>query len=560
MPAAPPRRPLRQYGFELYLGIVRAVGTQVGEVVNALTNALEQYNVRVRRIRLAERIFGYVKPRLPARVDDLPQLRAEDPFGYYELMMNAGDKLRRENPSLVAFLAISRMQELRKTHLKEKTGHRGAVYIFDSLMHSGEVEALRQIYGDRFFLLGIYESEDRRLKTLTETFQQSARKRNQSAESLARRIMLRDRGSVTGEEVGAGRGSHRLSIEDTFFLSDVFIAITDDTPITLEEGESSDSVLRRLFRQLFSYPVGVPSGEEQGMAFAYLAARSTAALSRRVGAAIMSEGDELLAVGANEVPQFGGGQYGGEEGWRDHEYTFEPLSGKLSFYDKPVEGADSNDVLRMNLIYDFLYRLSVITDRQIPDGRAIRRETLRLVTNRYFKESEVMDLITLSRTVHAEMAALTSAQRQGISVAGATVYTTTFPCHECTRHLLASGIVRVVYVEPYPKSKTWELHRDAVNLGIDGKGLVFQPFIGIAPRRQDALFSMTERKWRPRMIGVAQDIGGGGQALRYGQSLHRGWRMQGAPVRDSVIPDEPLASAQESQARRLEVAYLKYAP
>ncbi|MDN3612645.1 hypothetical protein QWZ16_23945 [Vibrio ostreicida] len=26
-----------------------------------------------------------------------------------------------------------------------------------------------------------------------------------------------------------------------------------------------------------------------------------------------------------------------------------------------------------------------------------------------------------------------------------------FPCHNCAKHIVASGIKRVVYVEPYPK-------------------------------------------------------------------------------------------------------------
>ena len=48
--------------------------------------------------------------------------------------------------------------------------------------------------------------------------------------------------------------------------------------------------------------------------------------------------------------------------------------------------------------------------------------------------------------------------------AGTTLYTTTFPCHNCTRHIVAAGISRVVYVKPYPKSLAFQLHYDSISL------------------------------------------------------------------------------------------------
>jgi deoxycytidylate deaminase len=62
--------------------------------------------------------------------------------------------------------------------------------------------------------------------------------------------------------------------------------------------------------------------------------------------------------------------------------------------------------------------------------------------------SRIMDLTEYGRVVHAELLALCDAARLGRSVKGATLYCTTFPCHNCTKHLLASGIRRVVFMEP----------------------------------------------------------------------------------------------------------------
>ena len=68
------------------------------------------------------------------------------------------------------------------------------------------------------------------------------------------------------------------------------------------------------------------------------------------------------------------------------------------------------------------------------------------------KDAAVMDLTEYGRVVHAEMHALCDAARLGKAIKGATLYCTTFPCHNCTKHILAAGIRRVVYIEPYPKS------------------------------------------------------------------------------------------------------------
>ena len=65
------------------------------------------------------------------------------------------------------------------------------------------------------------------------------------------------------------------------------------------------------------------------------------------------------------------------------------------------------------------------------------------------RDSQLMAIIEYFRSVHAEMAALVTASRLGTTVKGATLYCTTFPCHECAKHIVAAGIERVVYVEPY---------------------------------------------------------------------------------------------------------------
>ncbi len=108
------------------------------------------------------------------------------------------------------------------------------------------------------------------------------------------------------------------------------------------------------------------------------------------------------------------------------------------------------------------------------------------------KNSELKDITEYGRAVHAEMAALLSASRLGIRLRGASLFSTTYPCHNCAKHIVAAGISRVVYIEPYPKSLADELHDDSITKNKNEKNrLFFEPFIGVGPRRFFDLFSLT---------------------------------------------------------------------
>lgn len=91
---------------------------------------------------------------------------------------------------------------------------------------------------------------------------------------------------------------------------------------------------------------------------------------------------------------------------------------------------------------------------------------------------------------------------RGASVNGATLFSTTFPCHECARHIVAAGVKRVVYVEPYPKSFVNELYPDSIEIDVDdyrGTHVVFEPFVGVSPRRYLDLFSLGDLDRKDKM-------------------------------------------------------------
>jgi len=54
------------------------------------------------------------------------------------------------------------------------------------------------------------------------------------------------------------------------------------------------------------------------------------------------------------------------------------------------------------------------------------------------------------RAVHAEVNAIIQCALEGVSSRGASAYTTDFPCVGCAKCLVQAGVVRLVYLAPYP--------------------------------------------------------------------------------------------------------------
>ena len=65
-------------------------------------------------------------------------------------------------------------------------------------------------------------------------------------------------------------------------------------------------------------------------------------------------------------------------------------------------------------------------------------------------ETELFEyLVTKPTVIHAELNAILHAARQGVSVKGATLYTTLSCCTACSAMIAQAGVKRVVYKEQY---------------------------------------------------------------------------------------------------------------
>jgi len=363
-------------------------------------------------------------------------------------LIEAGNRLRidSQNNAVLAAAVPNRICGMRGENVFPSR----LAYIVTSLKHPEEVGELRRIYGGGFYLIAIHSSKDRRLHNL---MHEDGGMSEQDAERLAE----------IDEHESKNAGQHT---RDTFHLADFFVA-----------DENNDDKLKasliRCLDLIFGNPVLTPTFNEFAMFTAFTSSLRSADLSRQVGA-VITKGDEILSTGANDCPKAGGGLY-----W--------PIFKENMVQDVPdgrdyMRRQDSNSVEKSNIINEIVSKFS---------GDEAQR------VEKALRESKIGDITEYGRVVHAEMEALMACARSTVSCQGGKLFCTTFPCHNCAKHIIAAGIMCVVYIEPYPKSKALVFHSDAVTESRPeeedaAKAKVrFMPFIGVGPRRFFDLFAMS---------------------------------------------------------------------
>lgn len=251
--------------------------------------------------------------------------------------------------------------------------------------------------------------------------------------------------------------------------------------------------INRLLRLIHGDRSVTPTHMEQGMYAAYAAGLRSACLSRQVGAAIAAPNGEILATGSNDVPRAGGGLYSSADGDADARCVRRPQQHCWNDFHKLKLRAEIGSKIDEALAKE-------LTTSSGPD------EPIRLSAERKefllaeLYKTRLKDLIEFSRSVHAEMDAIVSLARLGgAGIKGATLYTTTFPCHSCARHIVAAGINTVYYIEPYEKSMARDLHEDSIAFEFSAANqksdlVRFEHFEGVAPRQFSQLFSGGDRK------------------------------------------------------------------
>lgn len=462
---------------ELVFGFVGPTGVDLDQVCEALAGQLKNVGYETLTISLSDLIQQYL---------GLGTFKGH--FQRITSLMNGGNELRNRSgqAEIVASMGVVELRNLRKNlsgQPERPHETRRIAYVVRSFKRPEEVELYRSIYGKAFTLISVYSSRTARINSLTKKCLGGATA-ELTAEELAVRLVNRDHreeGAKFGQRVG-----------QTFPLADFFVT-SDPRPALNEQ-------LKRLVRLTFADPYLSPTRDEQGMFFAQASALRSLDLSRQVGAAILTMDGDIISTGCNEVPKFGGGLYWGEDDYRDRDYE---------------RGVDTNVIIKTELVEDAVRRLRtrewLIDEKRDRSDEELARQSL-IGEGAFLSDSKLFDVIEFGRAVHAEMAAISQAARNGTALQGTRLFCTTFPCHICARHIVAAGIREVIFIEPYEKSRTAELFSDSIVVEpheLSNARANFRPFVGVAPRRYMDFFQLSgSRKTEEGKILRQNDIAG----------------------------------------------------
>jgi len=347
------------------------------------------------------------------------------------------------------------------------------VHIFRQIKRVEEIDKFEQVFGRNILYIGCYCPTKKRVAYLVRNMRKTGRGINKKdLEAKALEIISTDE-----DERDKPYGQRIL---ECYPKSDYILDCSSKGALR--------SSCERLVEIYFGAPFISPTVDEYCSYIANAASYRSLDLSRQVGAAIFSKDCEVVSMGCNEVPKAGGGTYWSDSANDQRDYAL---------------GYDSNQRLREDMTRDALVRLqgagwlSAQFSEMKPDDLVEKVFGITDANKGPLFGSMIADVIEYGRMVHAEMNALADAARFRRSTAGATLYCTTMPCHMCTKLIIAAGISRVVFLQPYGKSLVDELFEDSVNM--DGgaiEGFVnYDTLTGVTPNGfKRAFHKVSKRK------------------------------------------------------------------
>jgi deoxycytidylate deaminase len=453
---------------EVVFGICSQIGSLKKSVIDSIEKSFKGFGYTVKKIKLREFIDPYINSD-----KSHPDKTLE--YNEYKKKIETGNELRdKYGKDYLANLAISRIASdkkekfgIEKPEDVDKVESQRICYIIDSIKHTSELSAFRDVYQGVFYLLSIYTPYNERVKNLAEpniTINE--------AKELIEIDQFEDLPKDNGQQV-----------RKVFVDADFFIRVEKETNKTEVQKK-----IERYVNLIFEYGIETPTIKERAMYEAKSASVNSACLSRQVGASIITKSGELISTGWNDVPKFGGDLY-----------TSNDIEDNRCF----KTGICYNDHNKSRIKEYIKNEFRIKIDKENSDEIANIRDKITTLLDETLEESSIKSLIEFSRSVHAEMHAIINAGKlNGEKIRGGILFCTTYPCHNCARHIIAAGIEKVYYIEPYIKSKAPELHDDSITENENEHNKVqILLFDGVSPRRYLNFFKMTqERKQDGKLI------------------------------------------------------------
>ena len=443
---------------ELVFAFCGAVGSGVTEVTKILKEIVPNYKYQVEKVNVSALINTYSD-----NTDFKLKIKQYKENGNEHIRTKAlqqeGNRLRKEyGNDYLAQLIIQEISIKRDQKSEEEYKPRRHITIIDSLKHQDEVKLLKAVYNSMFFLFGVLCPEPTRRTRLI------GKKRINESDAID--LIDRDK----SDDLDHGQQLLKTIQHADFFIRNV---------------SSNSDILEKPLKRFITLILGenniTPTKEEYAMYCAQSSAYKSACISRQVGAAIVNETGEIIATGFNDVPKFGGGLYCTDDDKDDRCIN-------------KVGHECINDRHKKEIFDEIRAKL---TDK-IKD-----KNELDVTMKDISSIGRLKNLTEFSRSIHAEMDAITTVARNGKeTLKKASLYCTTYPCHNCARHILAAGIQKVFYIEPYEKSLAITLHGEEIINGTHAEKLSIIPFEGVAPKQYMNLFRSEKRKREGKKISL----------------------------------------------------------
>lgn len=480
---------------ELVFGLVGPIGCDIATIERSIERALKKVDYAPHIVSVSSTIGSLLELK-KGEQPELLTLRQK---------IDAGNEVRRayDSNGVLAAEAIRQIREVR-SRVNQTRGIKSSevgdlesfpadavAYIIRQLKRPEEIELLSKTYGKQFIQVSVTQSRAARFQNLVDRLRRENHGwTKKQCEDEARELIEideneddarpipseviaadEDRSTASSEASGQSNLSFGQKLTEIFHLADAFISADDEA--------TAEKMTSRFIDALFGKNNIAPTKDEFGSYMAKAASLRSVDLSRQVGAALLTPEGDIVSIGCNEVPKAGGGNFWDED------------INKSRDIDKRGE-ANKEETNR--IVFDFL---RVLDERNLlKEGSGPAKILDHPAHKKRIMDSLIGGITEYGRMVHAEMNAISDAARLGRSVLGTTLYVTTFPCHNCAKHIIASGVTRVVFIEPYPKSKAEPLYVDAISTEKEDGGdkVLFSHFEGISPRRFRDIFEKGKRR------------------------------------------------------------------
>ena len=379
-------------------------------------------------------------------------------------LQNIGTYLRKEYKNTFVGKLISSQIYYSSYYIERDSDEnlKTVVHIVDSIKNPYEFYELKKIYSNEMYLLYIYAERENRWRRMVDY-----KSWNEVDKSEFEYLDLLDQNE---KKIKPEVGNAGQQVEKLATLADFYIVNDQNLEKTANDA-------RRFVNILFGNGENQPTVQESCMHIAYSASNNSFCLSRQVGATIIDSNNNILSIGHNDVPKARGGLYSNDD---EADYRCY-VTGERRCIN------DTNKEERFDEI-----------SKKICESLGIDYEYHGTVEH-VLRNSSFKELIEYCRAVHAEMDAILKVARTGSkSLIDSAMYVTTEPCHSCVKHIICSGISKVVFMEPYPKSLGLELHSDSITSSGKNEGstnkVIFCPYEGISPHRFHDFFAKDEER------------------------------------------------------------------